>query len=170
MRPGIETATSWFLVGFISAAPQREVPESLHFRKTFWRVYTLKYRTSETMDKMVYWNAWGRLNKTKHKMKNNDGVLQNTAAIVSYKNAICFAVLVLRLRSDSERNWIYVRIEVWYTKVDKRFAQCIEQCIVRDPSLYSFKVAQQPSSIFIITTFSEVFICLYQTYSDSIVY
>ena len=26
MRPGIEPTTSWFLVGFISAAPQRELP------------------------------------------------------------------------------------------------------------------------------------------------
>ena len=29
MRPGIESATSWFLVGFISAAPQRELQDTL---------------------------------------------------------------------------------------------------------------------------------------------
>ena len=34
MRPGIEPPTSWFLVGFISAAPQWELPRNLVLKTT----------------------------------------------------------------------------------------------------------------------------------------
>ena len=34
-RPGIEPATSWFLVGFVSTAPQWELPLSHYFKTHF---------------------------------------------------------------------------------------------------------------------------------------
>ena len=38
LRPGIEPATSWFLVGFVSAVPWRELPFCVFKRKIWWNL------------------------------------------------------------------------------------------------------------------------------------
>ena len=42
-RPGIEPTTSWFLVRFVSAAPQRELKESKTFKTTKWK-YKIQFK------------------------------------------------------------------------------------------------------------------------------
>ena len=53
-RPGIEPATSWFLVGFISAAPQRHLLEFIFyvFINTLWFDENTKYTREQSRPNM----------------------------------------------------------------------------------------------------------------------
>ena len=42
-RPGIEPATSWFLVGFVSIEPRRELRTCIFFKHRHTRVWTFRF-------------------------------------------------------------------------------------------------------------------------------